>query len=99
MPAFYQYVGAATEAVGNSMQAKRGQLDWDTILDAWETVEWSEDDTGIVRPPTRVVAGSATGFDPSNLPEPTAEQRKRFFNMLVRKQEEHVSRRRSRRLR
>lgn len=98
MRPFFEHVGVAAEAVGNSISLQGATLSWDDLLDASEKTEWSVDTTGHVRPP-QIVAGAAVVARLRELPALTAEQQQRAAAMMTRKQEEHVSRRRSRRLR
>lgn len=98
LPALFQHVGTAVESVGNSLDLSGEELSWERILDAFELVEWAPDDQGIVRPP-QLHAGSAVAAKIKALPDWTPAQRARFAEMWISKQEEHVSRRRSRRLR
>lgn len=98
MRPFYEYVGQAAEAVGNSTQFDAATFSWDSLLDAAEQVEWAVDDLGRVLPPT-VRAGADMQKKLDALPEMTEQQRQRMVEMVLAKQEAHVSRRRSRRLR
>jgi len=98
LPAFFQHVETAVETVGNSLDLSGEKLGWDRLLDAYELVEWAPDDRGLVRPP-QIYAGSEAAAKIDALPDWTPAQRERFIAMAVNKQEEHVSRRRSRRLR
>lgn len=98
MRPFFEHVGDAAEAVGNSITLRGATLGWDDLLDASEKTEWAVDATGNVRPP-QIVAGSAVVARLRELPALTAEQQQRVAAMMTRKQEEHVSRRRGRRLR
>lgn len=98
LPAFFQHVETAVESVGNSLDLSGEELGWERILDAFEQVEWGPDDLGIVRPP-QMHSGPTVAAKIEALPEITPTQRARFVEMWSRKQEKHVSRRRSRRLR
>ena len=98
MRPFFEYVGDAAASVGNSIDAAGAGLSWDLILDAYEMTEWAIDDGGVVRPP-QLVAGPDVIAKYQQLPQPTQEQQQRLRDMTSKKQEEHVSRRRSRRLR
>lgn len=98
MKPFFEYVGDAAEAVGNSVSLEGRPLTWDDMLDTFEKVEWSADDTGRVRPP-QVAAGTTARAAMDALPDLTPDQQRRWASIIVRKQEAHVSRRRSRRLR
>lgn len=98
MREFFEYVGGAAEAVGNSLDLSGENLTWDAILDAYERVEWMPDHLDVVRPP-RITAGSVAAARLGGLPPPTDEQRHRAGRLALDKQEAHVSRRRSRRLR
>lgn len=98
MRPFFEHVADAAEAVGNSINLQGATLGWDDLLDAFEKTEWGVDATGHVRPP-QMVAGPAVVDRFSELPAPSAEQQQRAAAITDRKQEEHVSRRRSRRLR
>lgn len=98
LPALFQHVETAVESVGNSLDLSGEDLGWERILDAFEQVEWGPDDRGIVRPP-QMHAGPTVAAKIETLPDWTPTQRARFVEMWISKQEEHVSRRRSRRLR
>jgi hypothetical protein len=98
MRPFFEHVGDAAAAVRNSMTLQGATLGWDDVLDAWERVEWAVDATGHVHPP-QIVAGSAVLARLRELPALTVEQQQRAAAIATRKQEEHVSRRRGRRLR
>lgn len=88
----------AAEAVGNSVELDGQSLTWDHVLDWYQQVEWTPDDLGFVRPP-QIVAGVTAGDRLRNLPEMTPAQQERAMLIKIGKQEEHVSSRRSRRLR
>lgn len=98
LPSFFDHLGTAVESVGNSMDLKDEEFNADRILDAYERVEWVADDSGIVRPP-QIYAGPDVTAKINALPELTHAQRSRFVDMWNTKQENHVSRRRSRQLR
>lgn len=98
MRPFFEHVGDAAEAVGNSITLQGATLGWDDLLDASDRTEWAVDGTGHVRPP-QVVAGATVVSRLREIPLPTVEQQQRAAAMVTRKQEEHVSRRRRRRLR
>lgn len=98
LPAFFKHVETAAESVGNNLDISGDRLGWERILDAFEQVEWSPDDGGIVRPP-QMHAGPAVAAVIEALPDLNPAQRARYVQMWISKQEEHVSRRRSRRLR
>lgn len=98
MPRFFDHLGDAVDSVGNTMALEGKPLSNDDILEAFERVEWAADEHGIVRPPQiHAAPGVAAKLDA--LPELTDVQQARWIAMYERKQEEHVSRRRSRRLR
>jgi hypothetical protein len=98
MPAFWGHVGTAVSAVGNSVDLSGKKLTWDRILDIFEQIEWMPNDQGMVQKPTMQMGTDARKiFDA--LPEPTAEQQERMRRIAEAKQEAHVSRRHSRRLR
>lgn len=98
MAAFFEHVGDAASAVGNSMDFSGNSFGWDDLLAAYEKVQWVADTTGRVKPP-QVHAGKLVANRIRNLPDLTPEQNQRWMDMQRRKQEEYVSRRRSRRLR
>ncbi len=98
MRPFFEYVGDAAKAVGNSVTLQDATLGWDDLLDASEKTEWAVDAGGQVHPP-QAVAGAAVSAQLRQLPAPTDQQQQRAAAMMKRKQEEHVSRRRGRRLR
>lgn len=98
MPAFFEHLEVAVESVGNSVDLAGEELTRDHILDSYEKTQWAPDAHGIVRPP-QIHAGTAVAAKIEALSPWTAAQRQRFIDMWERKQEEHVSRRRSRRLR
>lgn len=98
MAPFFEHVGDAASAVGNSVDLAGDAFGWDGLLDAFEQVRWTPDATGRVRPP-QMHAGDPVVERIRGLPDFTPEQTQRWADMQRRKQEEHVSRRRSRRLR
>ncbi len=91
---YQDYLDAATAAVGNHRTIPKGAFNWDTVLDLLEQVEWTEGADGMVHPP-RAVVGSAL----PELGEKTPQQVFREALINHSKQEEHVARRRRRRLR
>lgn len=97
MPAFFDHVGTAAEAVGNSVDLSNERLTWDRLLDQYERVEWAENERGHVEPP-QLAVGDPEGLL-QRLGDFTEENQRRWASIQVRKEEEHVSRRRSRRLR
>jgi hypothetical protein len=98
MAPFFEHVGDAASAVGNSVDLSGDAFGWDGLLDAFEQVRWLPDATGRVRAP-QMHAGALVQARLRGLPDFTPEQAQRWADMQRRKQEEHVSRRRSRRLR
>ena len=94
---FFEHAGEAAEAVGNSMALDSPRLGWDEVLDAWEKVELAVDAAGRVQPP-QMVAGPEVA-DQFRDQVMTEAQQRRATELALRKQEDHVSRRRSRRLR
>ncbi len=98
MRPFFEHVGEAAAAVGNTMDLDGASLTWDALLDAAEVPEWAVDAAGQVHAPT-MVAGDAVLARLRALPPMTPEQQERAALQVMRKQEEHVSRRRGRRLR
>lgn len=98
LPSFFDHIGAAADSVGNNIDMSGRPLTRDDILDAFDKVEWGVDDSGVVRPP-QMIAGPDVVAKVDALPAWTEEQKARWVVMVNRKQEEHVSRRRSRRLR
>ena len=98
MTAFYAHLGDAVAAVGNSVDLSGEKLAWDRILDLYEQIEWIPNDLGVVQQPTMQMGTEAKkAFEA--LPEMTDGQKARFARIAQEKQEDHVSRRRSRRLR
>ena len=98
IPTMLAYVGEAAESVGNTMDLSGADLSWPILLDALEKVEWQPDEVGKVQQP-QIVAGPETIQRIRDLGEMPADQQARLAAIKARKQEEHVSRRRSRRLR
>ena len=98
MPAFFDHLSAAVDSVGNSTDLSGQELTADHILDSYEQVQWAPDSRGVVSPP-QIHAGTDVAKKIDALPPWTPAQHARFIEMWERKQEEHVSRRRSRRLR
>lgn len=98
MAPFFEHVGDAADAVGNSVDLAGGAFGWDVLLDAFEQARWMPDATGQVKPP-QVHVGAVVDERTRGLPALTPEQEARCADMQRRKQEDHVSRRRSRRLR
>ncbi|MDA3637534.1 MULTISPECIES: hypothetical protein [Rhodococcus] len=86
----------ALAAVGNSIQLKKDDFSWDTILDALEKVDWLPID-GTVRQPAMHIGSDLRAVLEAQ-GEPTDAHQERLEGIFQRKQEEHVSRRRSRRL-
>lgn len=97
MPVFFEHISDAVSAVGNSVELPMSTLSWDDILDSLEHVEWSVDQFDNVMPPT-ITAGIAI-HERLMSQRKTPEQLDRWNRIRAAKQEEHVSRRRSRRLR
>jgi hypothetical protein len=85
------YMDEATAAVGNHASVKKEDVTWDWVLDQFERVEWAEGPDGLVYPPL------PHGLD--SLPQLTSAQQERLQALVQSKQDEHVARRRSRRLR
>jgi hypothetical protein len=98
LPSFFDHLGNAAESVGNHIDLSGRPLTRDDILDSFDKVEWGVDDFGVVQPP-EMVAGPDVVAKVRALPDWTEEQKARWVALVIRKQEEHVSRRRSRRLR
>ncbi len=98
MAPFFEHVGDAAGAVGNTVDLAGDAFGWDGLLDAFEQVRWMADAAGRVRAP-QIHAGALAAERIRGLPARTPEQEQRWADMQGRKQEEHVSRRRSRRLR
>lgn len=92
--AYSEYMDVAADAVGNNVKLSKDTFTWDTVLDLLEKVEWSEGTDGRVHPPRQI-----SGANVPPLPDRTPEQQRRLEQIDVKKQEEHVARRRSRRLR
>lgn len=87
----------ALDAVGNNLKLKMDDFTWDTVLDAYEKVEWLPVDGTVRQPQMRVGANVQAALERQG--ELTPEQRQRLQAIFERKQAEYVSRRRSRRLR
>ena len=85
-------VGELCDVSGQTVRTE-GDLSWDSILDGFEGVVVEFDDVG--RPATSFVIHPDTL---RSLPRPTAEQSLRLKDMLATKHEEHLARRRTRRL-
>lgn len=98
LPSFFDHLDTAVTSVGNNLDLSGGPLSRDDILDAFDRVEWGVDDYGMVQPP-QMIAGPDVVKKVEALPDWTDEQKRRWVGMAIRKQEEHVSRRRGRRLR
>jgi hypothetical protein len=98
LPSFFNHLDTAVTSVGNSLDLSGKPLSRDDILDAFDKVEWGVDDYGLVQPP-QMIAGPDVVAKVEALPDWTDEQKRRWVEMTSRKQEEHVSRRRGRRLR
>ncbi len=98
MAPFFEHVGDAAGAVGNTVDLGGDAFGWDGLLDAFEQVRWVADAAGRVCAP-QIHAGAIAAEKIRGLPARTPEQEQRWADMQRRKQEEHVSRRRSRRLR
>lgn len=98
MTAFYAHLDAAVTAVGNHVELSKETVTWDHLLDAFEKVAWMPNLQGQVQPP-EMKAGKDAQKVIDELPKQTKEQRARFTRIALAKQEEYVSRRRSRRIR
>lgn len=96
MPAFFEHIGDAAEAVGNSVDLTDEELTWGRVIDLVEMTEWGEDEEGWVQPP-RMVTGQTSLQE--RLGPWSDEEQRRWIELYLSKQEAHVSRRRSRRLR
>jgi len=70
---------------------------WDTVLDAYDKVEWLPVDGAVRQPQMHVGASVQSALERQG--ELTPEQCQRLQAIFERKQAEYVSRRRSRRLR
>jgi hypothetical protein len=92
--AYNDYLDEATKAVGNNASLHAQDFNWDTMLDLMAKAEWREGPDGQVHPP-KMTAGDAVPA----LPEMTEEQRARADALMKEKRDEHMARRRSRRLR
>ena len=98
MAPFFEYVGEAAGAVGNNLTFEGSTLTWADIVDSYEKVEWQADDLGIVHKP-RMLVGAKVKEILAALGDEPVDQQVRLALIAHRKQEEFVSRRRSRRLR
>lgn len=92
--AYNDYLDEATKAVGNNASLSARDFNWDTMLDLMAEAEWREGPDGQVHPP-RMTAGDAVPA----LPEMTEKQQARADALIKEKRDEHLARRRSRRLR
>lgn len=87
----------ALDAVGNNLKLKMDDFTWDTVLDAYDKVEWLPVDGAVRQPQMHVGASVQSALERQG--ELTPEQCQRLQAIFERKQAEYVSRRRSRRLR
>ena len=92
-----EHFNKALGAVGNNVEVKKEEFGWDAVLDALEKVEWLPKD-GVVQQPQMMLGADMEAMLVSR-GDPTAEQNERLRQIFERKQEEYVSRRRSRRIR
>lgn len=91
---YASYLDEAVAAVGHTEQISKETFGWDTVFELLEKVEWAEGADGRVHPP-QALFGAAV----PELPEMTPDEERRMQQIDEMKQEEHVARRRSRRLR
>jgi hypothetical protein len=93
----FDHIAEAAKAVGNAVDAEDRPLSWDLLLELMERAEWRADDAGQVQLPTLTMHPDVLKrLQKIPLTSANAE---RLESIAQRKQEEHVSRRRSRRLR
>jgi hypothetical protein len=92
--AYGTYMDSALDAVGHNLKIPQDSFGWDTVLGILAIVEWAEGADGKLHPPRQL-----TGAAVPDLPPLTPEQELRMQQIDAQKQEEHVARRRSRRLR
>lgn len=78
----------------NVISAPRGEMTWDIVIDHYEQWEWSADASGLVEPPSLVLAPDLA----SRLGALRAEQEERLRQIHDRKQAEWDARRRHRRI-
>ncbi|MDP9376788.1 MAG: hypothetical protein M3P40_04320 [Actinomycetota bacterium] len=95
--ALFTSIDQITDMTGNRVDAGGRPLSWDTITDALETIEIAFDDDGkmnltMVLHPDDLAKLEAAG-------PPTPEQERRHMEVLARKREEWLARKRDRRLR
>jgi hypothetical protein len=95
---FVQLLEDSANSVGNSASWSADELDWGKIVDGYEQVDWAVDSFGQVQMPI-IMAGEAVQKRLHSLGNPPAEALVRLALIAHRKQEEYVSRRRSRRIR
>lgn len=88
------YLDAVLGAVGNHIEVKKEDYDWDLHLQLLDKIEWAVGVGDQVVPPSTLA-----GADIPALGEPTEEQVRRLQEIANTKQEEYVARRRRRRLR
>ena len=90
-------IGTITEATGNVVRSKTGDIDFETMHTMLEGIEMSLDENDELVLPVLVMGpGQAAKLD--NLPPLTAEQRTKMDALKARKREELLARRLHRRL-
>jgi hypothetical protein len=97
MPQFFASLGEICDAAGQTVDAGGRSLDHDLLLEALEGVEITFDAEGNPQMPTLVVHPEMADKIAA-LPPATPEQEQRFADMMQRKKDEFIARRRSRQL-
>lgn len=90
-------MGKLTEATGNVIDAD-GHFTFETFFDMLEQMEWPDVDEDGEQVLPSIVAHPDTAERLASLPDPTPEQQARLDALKLRKHEESLARRRSRRL-
>lgn len=89
--AYEDHIEQSAAVVGNSVSVSRDELTWDWLLDMFEKVEWQEGADRQLSPPRPTAS--------MGLPRPTEAQNERYQQIWKAKQDEHMARRRGRRVR
>jgi len=97
MPQFFSNVSDICDAAGQTVVAGEHEMNLDLLREAMESIEITFNDDGSPNLPTLVVHPTVAERL-AELPPPTAEQERRFDEMMERKRREFFDRRRTRRL-
>lgn len=94
LEAYTNYLDEALAAVGHNVRISKDTFGWGAMFELLEKVEWAEGADGRVHAPQGLFGDAVP-----ELPKMTPDEERRIKAIDDRKQQEHVARRRSRRLR